>query len=389
MLRNSRPVSRWAIVCAALLIASVAAAQARVEARRIRVEDPSGVALAAFHRALARTGEGRARATIWGASHVASDQYPGFLREALQRRHGDGGPGFVLPAMPFSLYAHRGVRVAPAGGWRAVRVRGRHRAPDAYGPFGVALDASGAARARAELVRGTVDRAVVYFMRQPGGGTLDIVLQPGGERRRIDTSGVRGAETLELRGAIRALDVRAIGDGPVRLFGVSLERERGVIVDSLGIPGSRLGDRLPWDDVLLRPQVGALAPDLIVLAYGTNESGRGRPLARVRRDADEAVRRARALAPDASCLLIGPSDWPDRASGGGWAPRARTTQIVELQRELAARHGCGFFDLVALQGGPGLMPRWVEADLALDDHVHFTDEGHRIIARILSRALMP
>lgn len=35
------------------------------------------------------------------------------------------------------------------------------------------------------------------------------------------------------------------------------------------------------------------------------------------------------------------------------------------------------------------MPRWVEADLALDDHVHFTDEGHRIIARILSRALMP
>ena len=64
-------------------------------------------------------------------------------------------------------------------------------------------------------------------------------------------------------------------------------------------------------------------------------------------------------------------------------------QIVELQRELAARHGCGFFDLVALQGGPGLMPRWVEADLALDDHVHFTDEGHRIIARILSRALMP
>lgn len=382
-------MSRWAIACAALLLASAAAAQ-QLEARPVRVEDPSGTSLAALHRALARARDGgRARATIWGASHVASDQYPGFLREAWRRRYGDGGPGFVLPALPFSLYAHRDVRVSPAGGWRAVRVRGGHRGTDAYGAFGVALDAAGAARARAELTRGTVDRAVVYFLRQPGGGTLEIVTQPGGERRRVETSGTRAAEVLELRGPIHAVDIRALGDGPVRLFGVSLENGRGVIVDALGIPGARLADRLPWDDALLRPQLGALAPDLIVLAYGTNESGGGRPLARVRRDADEAIRRARALAPDASCLLIGPSDWPDRAPDGRRLARARTSQIVELQRGLAARHGCGFFDLVALQGGPGSMPRWVQADLALDDHVHFTDEGHRVIARILSRALLP
>jgi hypothetical protein len=34
------------------------------------------------------------------------------------------------------------------------------------------------------------------------------------------------------------------------------------------------------------------------------------------------------------------------------------------------------------------MPRWVRAGLALSDHVHFTDDGHRVLARVLSRALL-
>lgn len=380
--------ARW--IAPALMLASVARGQPPVEVGRVAIDDDSGRALAALHGALERARDGgRARITIWGASHVASDQYPGMLRTALQRRYGDGGPGLVLPASPFSLYAHTDVRVARAGAWRALRVRGSRRERDAYGPFGVALESSRPARARAELVRGTVERAVVYFLRQPGGGTLELTLHPSGERRIVRTDGPRAAETVEVRGSIRSVELRARGDGPLRIFGVSLERDRGVIVDSLGIPGSRLRDRLPWDDALLRPQLAALAPDLIVLAYGTNETGARRSLARVRSEADEAVRRARALSPNASCLLIGPSDWPVRTSDGAWIARERTSAIVALQRELAREHGCGFFDLVALQGGPRSMPRWVEAGLALDDYVHFTDEGHRLIARALWRALLP
>lgn len=379
-------------VAALVAIAASAAAQSpSPQPRQVWIEDPSGHALDAFHAALrrARAGEGKARVMVWGGSHVASDQYPGFLRDAWQRRFGDGGPGFVMPALPFSLYAHQRVTVAPAGAWHVARVRGAQRASDAYGPLGIALDASGPARAFARLVPGArpIDRVAIYFARQPGGGSVEVTLAPR-RAQRIATAG-EGADLAVLEGATRAVELRAVGDGPVRIFGVSLERSgAGVIVDALGIPGARMRDRLPWSDAALRRQLEALAPDLIVLAYGTNESGiTGRPIARYRAEVDEAVRRARLDAPRASCLLIGPSDWPLRENGA-WIARPRTAEVIAVQREVAARRGCGFFDLVALQGGPRTMPRWVEAGLALGDHVHFTDEGHRIIARILSRALL-
>src|SRR5690606_19739048 len=165
-----------------------------------------------------------------------------------------------------------------------------------------------------------------------------------------------------------------------RVFGLSLERDApGVIVDAMGVPGARMRDRLPWRDAPLRAQLEALAPDLIVLAYGTNESDfSGRPIARYRAEVDEAVRRARETAPRASCLLIGPSDWPE-GHAGALRPRARTEQVIAVQRAAAARHGCGFFDLMAWMGGPMSMPAWVGAGLALGDHVHFTDEGHRLL----------
>ncbi len=383
-------MSRAAFVIV-LALAAPAAAQVSPEPREIAIEDPSGHALDAFHAALrrARDGQGRARITMWGASHVASDQYPGFLREAWQRRFGDAGPGFVTPALPFLLYAHQRATVAPEGRWRVARVHGRDRPRAAYGPAGLALDTTRAAHAFVELARAAapIDRVAVYFARQRGGGSFDVAL--GDVTQRVETEG-EGIDVVVREGAARRVDIRAHGDGPVRIFGVSLERDHaGVIVDSLGIPGSRMRDRLPWDDAALRAQVRELAPDLIVLAYGTNEAGfTGRSIARYRREVDEAVRRAREAAPGASCLLIGPSDRPMRSDDGAWVPRPRTMEVANVQREIARARGCGFFDLVALQGGPGSMPRWVDAGLALSDYVHFTDEGHRIIARILSRALL-
>ncbi|HJL16795.1 MAG TPA: GDSL-type esterase/lipase family protein [Sandaracinaceae bacterium LLY-WYZ-13_1] len=389
----SRSVGALALGAATALTAVGVGAQPssgrRDLATQVWIEDPSGRALARFHRALARSaaGEGRTRILVWGASHTASDQFTGFLRAAWQRRFGDGGPGFVLPARPFSLYDHREARVAPRGRWRTLRVRGRRRAPGAYGPAGFALEADGRADGWIAL-DAPVDTVRLHYLRRPGGGSLE--LRAGGARRRRRTDG-EGPAVLALspEDGARRIEVRARG-GRVRLFGASLERgDGGVIVDALGVPGARLRDRLPWDDASLRAQLRRLGPDLIVLAYGTNESGfRGRPLRRYRREANEAIRRARAAAPRASCLLIGPSDWPERADDGTWRARERTARVAAIQRDAARRHGCGYFDLVAFTGGPASMHRWVEAGLALSDHVHFTDEGHRRLARVLSRALL-
>lgn len=386
---------RRALAIAAMLMAGAAlgrgaGAQDGPLGRAIPIEDPAGTVLPRVHRALRRAerDEGVARLAFWGASHTASDQYPGFLRERLIRRFGDGGHGLVMPAMPFPLYARRDLAIEGAG-WTGLAVRGRDRRPDRYGRAGYAIETAARASARVQIGgRHPVRHVEAWALAQPGGGTLSLAVD-GAEERSSASHGAPGSIYLQadVENA-RRVEVRASGDGPVRLFGVLLESGApGVIVESFGVPGARASDQLPWHEPTLREQIARRPPDLVALAYGTNESGDRTPLAALERDLREVIARWRAIAPEAAILVIGPSDWP-QLRAGAYVVRARTTQVRDLYRRTALATGCGFFDLLAFQGGPGSIPRWVSAGLALDDHVHLTDDGHARLATMLERALL-
>jgi lysophospholipase L1-like esterase len=388
---------RWIVGAGCLLIGGAASAQGPLAAAElgddVAIVDPSGRSLVALHQALRRAGagDGTARLLFYGASHTSSDQFTGYLRRRLQRRFGDAGPGFVLPVRPFAYYDHRGVTLRSGGRWRTLRVRGAERVPDAYGLAGVAVEASSRAWASVEPTRRSrVSRFDVHYLQRPGGGRFEIEID-GVITKRVSSRGRRRAAfaRVDVDEGHHRLEIRVLGDGPVRLFGVAVERVApGVVVDTLGVPGARARDQLPWDPSVLRSSIRRRDPDLVVLAYGTNESGSPRLRAGYEAEVRAVVRRVRSAAPDASCLLMGPSEWPRETRDGAWAPRETTAHIVEVQRRVARDAGCGFFDLVAFQGGPGRMHRWVEAGYALGDHVHYTERGHRRLAEVLERALL-
>jgi lysophospholipase L1-like esterase len=54
----------------------------------------------------------------FGDSHVASDYWAGVLREKLQARFGDAGPGFVLPGRPWPSIRYAEARSLDGQGWR-------------------------------------------------------------------------------------------------------------------------------------------------------------------------------------------------------------------------------------------------------------------------------
>ncbi len=367
--------------------------------RQVFVEDPSGKALTGLHQALrrAKAGKGRARLLFYGDSHTAEDQYTGFLRMSLQKRFGDGGPGFVLPYPPFPHYAHQKLHLGGDGPWEVLWVRGRKRTRDRYGLAGVALRARKAAWARIDVPSqgpsgDEARRFVLFYGKGPRGGSFDLVVN-GTLDRRVSTSSRTHETAYETgRGVLRRLEIRTAGDGPVRIFGVSVEHgDGGVIVDALGIPGGKGRDQLPWDEAVHRAHLEKIAPSLIALEYGTNESGGDlQSMQRYERDLRAVLSRLRRLQPETSCLLIGPSEWPERRPDGSYRHRSRTTGILGVQRRVAPDFECGFFDLLAFQGGPGSMVRWVNHDppLALTDHVHFTDEGHQRLAQVFERALL-
>ena len=107
------------------------------------------------------------------------------------------------------------------------------------------------------------------------------------------------------------------GGGALDLFGVVLERVRpGVIVDSLGVVGRRLGSLRSWDWSVIGEQLATRDPRLVVLQYGTNEADDpDLDLEAIARYYDETILRIRAAAPTASILILGPPDMGAREGG--------------------------------------------------------------------------
>ncbi len=367
----------------------------------IAVDDRDGHSMDAFYAALTRAArrEGQAKVLVYGASHTASDLYTGLLRRELQRAYGDAGHGFVLPVAPWPSYRHRGVHIESAGEWTTYKVQQPSGAPDHYGLAGVAVESSSAGAWG--LVRterdGPVGEAVsafdVFYLEQPGGGDFDVLID-GAEARRVRTAADErrpGYAVFEVPDGPHELKVRVQGNGPVRLFGVALGRATpGVVVDTLGINGSRARSHLYWEDRTYREHLARRDPDLVVLAYGTNESGDEQPMREYMEELDRVLTRIQEAVPEASCLLVGPSDRPVRVNRRSVQDRPRTAAIIDAQWRVALEHGCGFFDTVAFQGGPlstfawsSLSPPYAAADL-----VHFTRLGYERFGQVLLGALV-
>jgi lysophospholipase L1-like esterase len=362
------------------------------------IYDPSGRALRPLHDALRRVeaGADHARIVFYGASHVAADIFPNAIRSRLQERFGDAGHGFLMPARPWRHYRHLGgMDVESSRRWEALRVRASTRDVDSLGVAGMAVESeSSNAWGRIDTGGATASRFVLFYMEQPGGGSFDVRID-GQRAARISTAAEAvgaGVRELTTTDAHHVLEVRPRGNGPVRLFGVSVEREQpGVIVDNMGINGARASSHLLWQEEIHREYMRRMRPDLVVLAYGTNETGDDdRPIEEYEGQLRSVVARLRSTVPNAACMLIGPSDRPMRDEEQELVDRPRTAQIVDVQRRVSRDFGCAFFDLVAFGGGPLSMVRWAETDptYAQPDLVHFTGRGYLRLGEVLHERLV-
>lgn len=373
-------------------------------ARAVPIENWHGDVAAPFFRALQRAerGEGQARIAFYGASHVASDLFTGYLRHELQKRFGQAGPGFLLPAKPWRFYRHSLVEFDRTRAWRTLRIRTGHMDVDRYGLAGVALESSDERISIGSFhtdavgdVKGHASRFELFYAERPGGGRLDVFID--GERvDRVRTAAAQwqpGYATYEVDDGPHQFEVRAFPqDGPVRIYGVAAERDvPGVVLDTLGINGARARYHLLWEESLYRAHLARRRPDLVALAYGTNESGDVNvPIRTYEARLRKVVRRVQETVPDAACLLVGPSDRPRKVDDGIYEDRQRTASLIRTQRRVARDLGCGFFDLVAFMGGPMSMLDWASAEppLGAPDHIHFTYDGYVRLGEVLLDSLL-
>jgi len=346
-------------------------------------------------RAVRRGEPGRlVRVAHLGDSHTAAESLTGRLRELLQAELGDGGHGFVVPAWA-DARMHRGVILRDGGGWTVDRVR---YVPDVdpgdrlYGIGTVGVRASAAGTWAQITARGS--SFDVYYLEAPSGGSFEIRVDDGAPER-IATAAPEpraGFRRVSAPNGRHVIDLRAVGDGEVRLFGVEVEHPGpGLVYSSLGVTGARASTPLEWNEGLFTAQLARLSPDLIVTMYGTNDlfaddytvDGFGTSLSRL-------LARARAAAPSASCLVLAPPDVARRTNGGPFASIPTLPALVARAKDEATRAGCAFWDTLATMGGPGSILAWGTArpPLAGRDRVHLTRGGYERLADALAAEVL-
>ena len=348
-----------------------------------------------FYAALWRTERGLPMAVTrivhYGDSPTTADLITGDTRQLLQKRFGDSGHGFTLIGKPWAWYEHRGVDLS-SHGWQMDPGTRWDLRNGLFGLGGVVFSSTTAAYSRVTLRDPNQTRLEVWFLRQPDGGSIAISSagQPLGDIATAAAARSAGFASFDLPPGTGTLDFNA--EGNVRLFGITLEKPRtGVVYDSIGLNGASISvpamlfNESHWADELRHRH-----PDLLILNYGTNESGFAAFLTGdYERQLREAIRRVRAALPDTSILVMSPMDRGQK-NGDGIETLPTIPRIVEIQRSVAADLHCGFFNTFEAMGGAGTMARWYENQppLVSADFIHPTPAGARIVATAFVRELI-
>ena len=373
---------------------------------------PDEAWLRALHRRLQQaSGEGLARAGIWGGSHMAAEFFVAELRQQMQARYGAGGVGHVN-----LLYGLPGIRLpvqalCRQGKWqKSLAPRVSSMAPIAAGlglfslaarelPASLELDPSAVAPANVARF------LTVQYLRQPGGGRMEVRVDDA-RVADIDTAGPSAIGSVRIRATadIRRLKLTALGPGPLEVLGVFADGERGLVVDNFGITGASGSFWTTVRSDLLRQAVEQRPYDLVVLAYGTNDvTGPQWDAQEYRQRFAATLVAMRQAMPEAMCVLITPGDrvtrsrvrrGPPGTDGRAGRPMPtrydfrtypeRHREASRIQREVGRQHQCMAWDLsmeMRKAGGAyALMqqdPPWVARDL-----IHLTPLGYREMARL-------
>lgn len=373
------------------------------------VEDPSGEALDAFHAALRQLQAGKdpdrkVRISVYGASSVAADRFTAYLRRYLHERFGDAGIGFVAVVPIWRWHRHDAVLTEASKSWTIEHAQKwkTGKLDGLYGLIGASAwttSKRGWTELKAKTKRTVSDASAsellsLYYLAQPGGGKFDVEIAG----KVVGTVDTRAEEPTAAYYDVPAekvalpLKLKTKGNGEVRLFGAVLERDQpGVVVDELGVGGTRAANHLEWNEALWSDNFLKRPPDLYIFDYGGNEAvDDDEEFAPYEDNIRKLLTRFADTVPEASCVLLGPVDFMEKLEDETWQPRERIDQITEIQRRLAGEFGCGFVEKRKISGGRGQLGAWVDAEppLAKKDHLHLTPLGYAYLGRVLADALM-
>jgi lysophospholipase L1-like esterase len=339
--------------------------------------------LAAFYAALDSAASMPVRVVHYGDSQIEEDRITNILRENWQKQYGGGGVGLIplhqtIPTRSIrqTLSINGVIQTSQKGPQRYI----------VYGPKSMRLTDSDDYGVMGQVA--ILDSTLV-----PGSDSVVLHVEPLDKKRKTYHyfSHVRVLADSSLTASLSPLldstthcDITLQGRGKV--YGVSLETDKGVVVDNIPMRGCSGNIFTKIDSTQLSDFYRETNTRLIILQFGGNmipqtenpTTIRGY----VRSTMRQQVRYIRSCAPQASILFIGPSDMSTNIDGT-MTTYPLVPYMDQLLRKMAQEEGIAYWSIYDAMGGKDSMVRWVENGLAGSDYVHFTRAGANNIGKKL------
>jgi lysophospholipase L1-like esterase len=379
--------------------------------------------LARFYTALdglaAGTRKEHVRMLWLGDSHGQADFWSGRLRTILQKRFGNGGPGFVHIA--YKGYRHDGVELAAKDKWFTTPKGPASSKTVGDGVFGLgglltsttSAGAEAAVEVREGSLTGKIHWDLCYRFSKAGDsitvsltGKKPITLSAGAKlggygplqhmKLTTDASTQPAAAPAKDEAATGNKDAAkkkgprltvAPASGYPFFCGVVIESDPaespGVVLDVAGINGARYTTALAWSEEPWVAELMRRSPELVLFEYGTNESGDVGIGVDVYRDkVARLVARIRKQKPETDCAVLAPTERADQEE--------RSARMRDILRDAAKENGCFFWDTIEVMGGKGAMRAWRDDNppKGAKDGVHLTVKGYQELGDRLAADLL-
>ena len=334
------------------------------------------------------------RVVHYGDSQIEEDRITNILREKWQQQYGGGGVGLIplhqtIPTRSIrqALFINGVLQTTQKGPKRYI----------VYGPKSMRLTDSDDYGVMGQVA--LMDTTLV-----PGSDSVVLHIEPLDKKRkrhhyfnllRILTDSIRISSPENLLPIANSLiahipdstthcDIILQGTGKV--FGISLETEKGLIVDNIPMRGCSGNIFTKIDSTQLSAFYRETNTRLIILQFGGNmipqtenpSTIRGY----VRSTMRQQIRYIKACAPQASILMIGPSDMSTNIDG-----TMTTYPLVPYMdqqfKKMAQEEGIAYWSMYEAMGGYNSMVTWCDKGLAGSDYVHFTRAGANNIGKKL------
>ena len=330
----------------------------------------------------------------FGDSLVQGGYAAEIARSRLQILGGSAGRGMVFPYSIAKTYSQNDFKSTFTGDWlTANSIHQPPRLPVGVSGFVARTAATDASftlsfytspepgKKRVKLFY--VATATTYTLRVQSGNFLHDILVPGDaaqpRSQTLELSFPELSDTLSFE--IRNTSPK--GGAFFEVHGVSIENAApGVTYHNLGVGGANYGALLA--QTYFEEQSAQLAPDLIVLDWGTNDLVYKNSIPpELEKNIVQTIKRVKAQHPKALIIVTSAQDMNFRRKNitAAW-------DFAVLARRLAFENDCLFYDWYRVAGGRGAMTIWTAYGLASPDNIHLTGLGYAVKGDLLAQSIL-